>query len=260
MRLSAGIAGPTSGDIMTEPTPPVRTGRGLSLFLWISGAALWLIVGVLFVMLYLRDRTTAGAKAPTETTAVRAQPPAQATGAAGGLVEPGGVWDAEGIADFTLTERSGKEVKKDDLLGKPWVVGFVFSRCAGPCPKVTAQMRRLQDQFEQDGEDARLVTMTVDPDYDTPEVLTRYANAFKADEDRWLFLTGEKETMYRYIEKNFMMPVQEMQGEDRKPGYEVLHTTNLLLVDAEGRVRGKYNALAPEEMAKLRLDLKKLES
>lgn len=245
---------------MTEPTQAAASGRGLSLFLWISGAALWLIVGVLFVMLYLRDTKTVGANTQAGAAAARAQTAAQTTGTAGGLVEPGAVWDAEGIADFTLTERSGKEIKKEDLLGKPWVVGFVFTRCAGPCPKVTAQMRRLQDQFGQDGEDVRLVTMTVDPDYDTPEMLTRYANAFKADEARWLFLTGDKETMYRYIEKNFKMPVQEMQGEDRKPGYEVLHTTNLLLVDAEGRVRGKYNALSPEEMAKLRADLKKLES
>jgi protein SCO1 len=247
------------GEIMTEPTPPVPSGRRLSPFLWISGAGLWLIVGVLFVTLYFRDTKTAGANAQAGSAAARAQTTSgQPT--AGGLVEPGAVWDAEGIADFTFTERSGKEVTKEDLLGKPWVVGFVFTRCAGPCPKVTSQMRRLQDQFEQDGRDVRLVTMTVDPDYDTPEVLTRYANAFKADEDRWLFLTGDKEAMYRYIEKNFKMPVQEMQGEDRKPGYEVLHTTNLLLVDSKGVVRGKYNALTPEEMAKLKVDLKKLES
>lgn len=242
-------------------TAPAKS-RGLSLFLWISGAALWVIVGVMFVTSYLRDRTAAQAESNAalgKAPAAVAQPagPAKAK-AAGGLVEPVGMWDAEGIGDFTLTERNGKEVTKQTLLGKPWVVGFVFTRCAGPCPRVTGQMRKLQDELKN--EDLRLVTMTVDPDYDTPEILTRYADAFDADKEKWLFLTGDKETMYRYIEKHFRMPVEETQGEDRKPGFEVIHTTNLLLVDAKGVVRGKYNALNPEELAKLKLDAKKLES
>ena len=248
---------------MTDPTPTAPKSRGLSLFLWISGAALWLIVGVMFVTYYLRGPKVTdaggrtGAAAPAARTTETADPEAAAP-AASGLVEPVGIWSEEGIGDFSLTERSGEEVTKQDLLGKPWVVGFVFTRCAGPCPRVTAQMRRLQDELKD--QDVRLVTITVDPAYDTPEVLKNYAEAFGADDEKWLFLTGDKETMYRYIEKHFKMPVEEMQGEDRKPGFEVLHTTNLLLVDAKGVVRGKYNALTPEEAAKLKLDLKKLES
>ena len=242
-----------------DPAPPAPKGRGLPLFLWLTGGALWLIVGVMFVALYLRGPRTS---APGEPASPDASMPAVAASsgdapAAGGLVEPTALWSEDGIGDFTLTERSGREVTKQDLLGEPWVVGFVFTRCAGPCPKVTSQMKTLESQI---GDQAKLVTMTVDPDYDTPEILTRYAEAFDADKERWLFLTGDKETMYRYIEKHFRMPVQEMEGEDRKPGFEVLHTTNLLLVDSKGVVRGKYNALMPEEMAKLKLDLKKLES
>lgn len=244
------------------PTPPAPRGRGLSLFLWLTGGALWLIVAVMFVALYLRGPKQAPPQTSRESTvpessATAVAAPANTSPAAGGLVEPTALWSEDGIGDFTLTERSGKQVTKQDLLGEPWVVGFVFTRCAGPCPKVTSQMKTLEGQI---GDQAKLVTMTVDPDYDTPEILTRYAGAFDASEDRWLFLTGDKETMYRYIEKHFRMPVQEMQGKDRKPGFEVLHTTNLLLVDAKGVVRGKYNALMPEEMAKLKLDLKKLES
>lgn len=247
---------------MTEPTaaPPPRR---LSLFLWASGAALWLIVLVMFATLYLRGPKTAGVApdenaAPSVATSADAPAPSASQAAPGGLVSPAAIWDADGVADFTLTERSGKEVKQDDLLGRPWVVGFIFTRCTGPCPRVTAQMRKLQDQFKD--QDVRLVTMTVDPDYDTPVKLADYAEAFGADPDRWLFLTGDKETMYRYIEKNFKMPVAETEGEDRKPGSEVIHTTNLLLVDAKGVVRGKYNALADQDMAKLKLDVKKLES
>ena len=238
---------------MTDPTPAPKSRR-LALSLWVSGAVLWLIVGVLFFGSYLRgERPAVAAEDESPGRDI-----VQTGGArpADGLVEPAAVWDPQGIDDFSLTERSGETVTQDDLLGKPWIVGFVFTRCAGPCPKVTGQMRKLQDRLKD--QDVRLVTMTVDPDHDTPEVLTRYADAFGADEEKWLFLTGDKEAMYRYIEEHFKMPVEEMQGEDRKPGFEVLHTTNLLLVDENGVVRGKHNALIPEEMAKLRRDAKRL--
>jgi cytochrome oxidase Cu insertion factor (SCO1/SenC/PrrC family) len=232
---------------MTDPKPAPPAGRGLSTFLWVSGGALWLLVGVLLVGLYVRGPKTAGA-GEGNVVLVQAGTPAAA---------PAAIWDPKGVADFSFTDQSGKAVTKQDLLGQPWVVGFVFTRCAGPCPRVTGQMRKLQDQTK--GEKLRLVTMTVDPDYDTPEILTRYADAFKADTSRWSFLTGDKAKLYDYIVKNFKMPVEETTGPDRKPGYEVIHTTNLLLVDAKGVVRGKYNALAPEEMEKLRRDVKKLE-
>lgn len=233
---------------MTDPTNSApANGRGFSMFLWLTGGALWLLVAVLFVGLYFRGPRTAGAG---EGNA--ALPQAGTAGAA-----PAAIWDPKGVADFSFTNQSGKTVTREDLLGEPWVVGFVFTRCAGPCPRVTGQMRKLQDQTKD--EKLRLVTMTVDPDYDTPEVLTRYADAFKADTNRWSFLTGDKTKLYDYVIKNFKMPVEETTGPDRKPGYEVIHTTNLLLVDAKGVVRGKYNALVPEEIEKLRRDIKKLD-
>ncbi|MGC1273436.1 MAG: SCO family protein [Planctomycetaceae bacterium] len=245
---------------MTDQTRPTKS-RGLSLFLWVSGAVLWLIVGVLLFASYFRTEQPAlagvdGGQAAAGNTVFVQTETAGGTKPAGGLVEPKAIWSEEGIGDFSLTERSGETVTKKDLLGKPWVVGFIFTRCAGPCPRVSGQMAKLQDQVED--LDVRLVTMTVDPDYDTPEILTRYAKAFGADERKWLFLTGDKEKMYRYIEEHFMMPVEETTGPDRKPGFEVIHTTNLLLVDAKGVVQGKYNALVPEEMAKLRRDAGKL--
>lgn len=168
------------------------------------------------------------------------------------------VWDREGIEDFELTDRSGRKVTKADLLGHPWVVCFVFTRCAGPCPKVTGQMRLLQDRLK--ATDVRLVTLTVDPKFDTPAVLRRYADTFGADPHRWLFLTGDQEKIYHLIIHSFKMSVKEMTGEDRLPGFEVLHTTNVLHVDAAGRVVGKYNAQLDSEMAALRRVLLKASS
>ena len=233
---------------MTDPRP--TKSRGLSLFLWASGGVMWCMVFALLGLMYLRPAKPVAAD--DRPVVVKLDPQNRTLN----VTEPAPMWDPKGIADFEFTERSGENVSKKDLLGQPWVVGFVFTRCAGPCPRVTGQMKKLVDDMGE--AKFRLVTMTVDPDYDTPEVLTRYATFFDAPQEKWLFLTGEKEKLYRYVGESFKMPVKEMEGEDRKPGYEVLHTTNLLLVDAKGVVQGKYNALVPEEMAKLRRDLKKL--
>ena len=165
------------------------------------------------------------------------------------------LWNPNGIEDFQLTERSGRTISKKDLLGHEWTVCFVFTRCAGPCPKVTGQMRLLQERLK--GTDVRLVTITVDPKFDTPEVLREYADDFGADSDRWLFLTGDQQKIYHLIQHSFKMPVKEMIGEDRRPGFEVLHTTNVLHVNSRGRVVGKYNALVDSEMASLRRALLK---
>lgn len=165
-------------------------------------------------------------------------------------VSKGPIWPEEGIEDFSLTERSGRKVTKKDLLGKPWVACFVFTRCAGPCPRVSGQFYQLQKDLKDT--DFKLVTITVDPKNDTPEVLSRYAESVGADPEKWLFLTGDQKDIFHLIEKSFLMPVQENTGPARKPGFEVIHTTNVMLVDKDGRVLGKYNAVNDAEMAALR--------
>lgn len=163
--------------------------------------------------------------------------------------QPAVPWDPQGIEDFSLTERSGKTITKADLVGRPWVACFVFTRCAGPCPRVTSQMRQLQDKLS--GTNVQLVTFDVDPEHDTPEVLRQYAETWTADPERWWFLTGEKRALYHLIHHSFKMPVQETLGEDRKPGFEIIHSTNLMHVDAGGRVQGKYNATDDAEVQRL---------
>src|SRR5207245_4926542 len=102
------------------------------------------------------------------------------------------------VGSFALTERSGKTVTDADLRGKVWVASFVFTRCTGPCPQVTATVARLQNELK-DRADVRFVTFTVDPEHDRPEVLARYAANFNADADRWLFLTGDQEKIYSLL-------------------------------------------------------------
>lgn len=168
-------------------------------------------------------------------------------------------WPETGVADFEFTERSGKIVRKEDLVGHPWVVSFIFTHCAGPCFRVTSAMRRLQDEFLKDT-DLRLVTITVDPERDTPEQLTKYAKGFGASDDRWLFLTdptGKKDKIYPLINGSFLMPVQEATGEMRTEGFEFIHTNNVLLVDERGVVQGKWLSTDEASLDQLRRELKK---
>lgn len=168
-------------------------------------------------------------------------------------------WSEEGVDDFELTERSGRVIRKADLVGHPWVVSFIFTNCAGPCARVSAAMRRLQDEFFKDT-DLRLVTITVDPERDQPEQLAKYATGYEADPDRWLFLTDpsqSKDKIYPLINGSFLMPVQEAQGELRAPGFEFIHTNYILLVDEHGVVQGKWLSTDEAEFSQLRRELKK---
>lgn len=163
-------------------------------------------------------------------------------------------WPETGVADFVLTDQTGQQVSRNDLLGKPWIASFIFTKCAGPCPRVTVSMQSLFQQFAAKG--VRLVSFTVDPARDTPEVLARYAGHYDADPENWLFLTGDRDRIYRLIHGSFLMPV--MEAEDPEPGYEIIHTTNVCLVDPTGRVTGKYNSVDGVEMVKLRRDLQSM--
>lgn len=164
-------------------------------------------------------------------------------------------WDPNGIADFELVERSGRKVTKADLLGKPWVVCFVFTRCPGPCPRVSKVMYELQQATKS--LDMRLVTITVDPEHDTPEVLRRYAEAYGADEERWLYLTGDEQEVYPLIASSFRMPVQRVATQGGELEYDVIHTTNVLYVDETGVVRAKYNSVDTQDLEKLKARLRK---
>jgi cytochrome oxidase Cu insertion factor (SCO1/SenC/PrrC family) len=160
-------------------------------------------------------------------------------------------WPEEGVRDFALTDSREETLSKNDLLGKPWIASFIFTRCAGPCPRVAAAFKELQKRYPEPN--VNLVTFTVDPDHDTPEVLTKFASFWEADLNRWFFLTGDKDTIYNMVQKDFLMPVAP--SPDPTPGWEIIHTTNICLVDATGNVVGKYNSLKEDEIALLRRDL-----
>ncbi|WP_397571143.1 SCO family protein [Schlesneria sp. T3-172] len=165
-------------------------------------------------------------------------------------------WSPDGIEDFSFTDTDGNPVTKADLLGKPFIIAFIFTYCRGPCPNVTREMREISERLKE--HDFHLVSLTVDPKRDTTEVLKAYGEAQQADFSRWKFLTGDQAEIYGLIQRSFLMPVQEELDRDLKPGFEIIHSTNIMLVDATGRVIGKFNAQKPEEVSKLRRELKRI--
>jgi protein SCO1/2 len=152
------------------------------------------------------------------------------------------------IPQFTLVERSGRPFGLDDLKEKVWVADFFFSTCPGPCPRMNARMAELQQALSGE-RDARLVSITVDPETDSPAVLADYANRFHATKDRWYFLTGEKSVIRHLAKDGFMVG----GAEDA-----LLHTTRFMLVDRQGRLRGYYDSSDNESLRKLLADVQRL--
>lgn len=152
--------------------------------------------------------------------------------------------DHGSVGPFVFTSAGGRSVRSEELAGKVWVASFVFTRCSGPCPQVSAMMARLQHELA-DCSDVRLVTFTVDPDHDKPEVLARYAETFGADPERWIFLTGPRDELYQVIRKGFHLAVDPSKEETPPPGEAITHSSKLVVVDRRGHIRGYYSG-APE--------------
>ena len=155
--------------------------------------------------------------------------------------------------EFAFAERSGKTFSSSELKGKVWVVDFIFGHCAGSCPLLSQEMKKLQMEWKGNP-DFRLVTFTVDPERDTSQYLATYASDLGADPNQWIFLTGVKKDLYKVIREGFK--VTAMENPEGGIGFEYIHTTRLMLVDASGMIRGLYDGEQEEDLKKLHKDLK----
>jgi len=154
------------------------------------------------------------------------------------------------LPGFELTSQDGEPVSLETLRGRPLVVAAIFTTCYGPCPRVTANMRALQDELA--GTDVLLVSITVDPETDTPEVLRAYAESQGADPDRWLFLTGAEAEIYSLLRDGLWLGVDRAAPDEAVIGMQVTHATKLVAVDRQGRRRGWYEGEDPEQRHRLR--------
>ncbi len=171
-----------------------------------------------------------------------------------------------GVPDFAFTERSGRQVSLADLKGKVWVAQFFYTHCTDICPLTVPQMGILQLKYLNDPKfrsAVRFVSITVDPERDTPEVLTQYAEHFSADPNLWLFLTGDKRATIRLAQRGFKLPFGEAANppevvKKTGEGKELFHSTRLILIDRKAQIRGYYSGIDAEAMVRLQRDLKTL--
>ena len=157
------------------------------------------------------------------------------------------------VPEFSLTERSGKNIGLGALRGKIWIADFIYTSCTDTCPLQTAEMAKLQEQWS-DRPELRLVSFTVDPARDTPQVLSGYADKFKADTERWLFLTGETEQIAQLIQAGFHLSAAPLT-EDGTQASVILHSPRFVLVDREAQIRGYYDSRDGEAIKRLKADV-----
>jgi protein SCO1/2 len=149
------------------------------------------------------------------------------------------------VADITLTDQTGQPFPVKNLEGEVWVGSFFFASCPGPCRQINVAISQLQQELRD--KDVKFVSITVDPENDTPQVLRDYAKSFGADHDRWRFLTGDFKSIRRICADVFAMPI------DRK-----VHTERLLLIDRQGVRRGIFSTGDAAQMLALKKSVDKL--
>lgn len=149
---------------------------------------------------------------------------------------------------FELVNQDAKPFGSAQLENKIWIAAFIFTSCPGPCPIISSRMSELQKPLEKS--DVHLVSFTVDPEKDTPEVLRTYAGKLNAQPKRWDFLTGPRAAIYSLSKGGFKLGVSDGSDETGMP----VHSTRVVLVDRRGTIRGYYDALAPDAVTKLLAD------
>ena len=149
------------------------------------------------------------------------------------------------VPEFTLINQDGKNFGSPDLRGKIWIADFIYTMCPGPCPMISSRMSELQKPLEKT--DVHLVSFSVDPAKDTPQVLRSYAEKLQAEPGRWDFLTGPQSTIYNLSRDGFKLAVGEEKGVP-------VHSTRMILVDRHGEIRGYYDAAEADAVTKLVAD------
>lgn len=156
------------------------------------------------------------------------------------------------VPAFTLIERSGTTLGSTDLEGHVWVANFIFTRCPDVCPALTARMAELQ---RASAIDVRLVSFSVDPEHDTPAVLTDYAKRFGAG-GHWLFLTGARVTVATLLRDGFHVAY----ADDGPPTSPITHSDRFVLVDQQLRIRGYYHGNDGDDLRRLTRDAASLDA
>ena len=162
------------------------------------------------------------------------------------------------LPDFTLVGADGGSVGNHDLRGRVWIANFIFTSCPSFCPRLTQQMARVQQRLGAES-DILLVSISVDPRTDTPDVLRAYADRYGADRDRWQFLTGSRADVYELVRSGFRLAVTERSAEEAADGEgAIAHSDRFVLVDRDGVIRGYYRGTEDDSVEQLLADARSL--
>ncbi len=154
------------------------------------------------------------------------------------------------LPSVELVDHHGRPWRPEMLRGQVWVAACFFTRCSTVCPALMHSLQSLAEELKG-LQGVRFLIVTVDPTHDRPAVLRDYARAIKADQ-RWLFVTGEKEAVYRLVREGFRLSAAETPPEARRQGADpVTHSTRLVLIGKQARVRGYAETRDPWQLTKL---------
>jgi protein SCO1/2 len=159
------------------------------------------------------------------------------------------------VPEFSLVNQLGDTITQDTFEDKIYITDFFFTFCSGICPKMTDNMEALEDEFSND-DDVLLLSHSVTPDHDTPEVLKEFADARDINPDKWHLVTGNRAEIYDLGRNAYF--VEEDLGLEKSPE-DFLHTENFVLVDRNRHIRGIYNGLSKTSIQQLIADVKTLQ-
>lgn len=162
--------------------------------------------------------------------------------------------------NFRLLNQLGDSVELYDIQNKIIIADFIFTRCPGPCPKMTANMRKLQASFARQREGSKVIdssivhflSFTVDPAFDSAKVLKAYADRFRVNHDNWWFLTGDKKQIYDFALNELKLGLEDHGG---NVDTAFIHSQKFVLLDKNYLVRGYYDALDSSSLSQMARDI-----
>ena len=158
------------------------------------------------------------------------------------------------IREFKLQSNTGDSIGIPTDSNQITIVNFFFTRCKSFCPAMNAAMARVVAEFP-DNRMLKFYSISVDPKYDTPNVLNQYAQTLKADPKRWSFLTGDKEFIFELARRDFLVDAL-LAPENKKE--DIVHSPMLILIDPDRKIRGFYDSTRKEQVDKLIDEIKVL--
>ncbi len=160
------------------------------------------------------------------------------------------------VEPFIFTNEDGQTFTNNNMAGKVCVVNYFFTTCKGICPRMNNNMKKVYEHYK-DTPGFMIVSLTSDPETDSPQKLKQYADSLQVDTQKWVFLTGRKDSLYNAARRSFMLDDPHNSVIDIKDQF--LHTQFWALVDKNGKVRGQiYDGLKEEDIKKLENDIQDL--